>query len=71
MKKMKETKRKFYRLYLKEDNDLRIVCNLRLNINKDAIANQIIRYKDAFKLPKETICCPYIVYGNLTESKKH
>ena len=51
---MKETKEVLQALF-EEDNDLRIVCNLRLNINKDAIANQIIRYKDAFKLPKETI----------------
>ena len=66
---MKETKEVLQALF-EEDNDLRIVCNLRLNINKDAIANQIIRYKDAFKLPKETICCPYIVYGNFDGEQK-
>lgn len=53
-----------------EDNDLRIVHNLHLNINKDAIANQIIRYKDAFKLPKGTISCPYVIYGNFDGEQK-
>ncbi len=46
------------------DEDLRICVQLALNINKDAIANQIIRYKDSFKLPHGTIKCPMIVYGN-------
>lgn len=45
------------------DNDLRICVQLAFNINKDAIANQIIRYKDSFKLPHGTIKCPMIVYG--------
>lgn len=45
------------------DNDLRICVQLALNINKDAIANQIIRYKDSFKLPHGTIQCPMIIYG--------
>lgn len=53
----------FFQSLLKKDEDLRICVNLRLNINRSAVANQIIRYKDAFKLPKGTICCPYIIYG--------
>lgn len=53
-----------------EDQNLKICVDLRLNINRDAIANQIIRYKDAFKLPRGTIVCPYIVYGNSDDVQK-
>ena len=53
-----------------KDHNLKICANLRLNINKDAIANQIIRYKDSFKLPKGTIKCPYVVYGSFDEHQK-
>lgn len=52
------------------DSNLRIVVNLKLNINKKAIANQIIRYKDSFKLPEGAICCPYIIYGLFEEEHK-
>lgn len=53
-----------------EDHNLKICADLRLNINKDAIANQIIRYKDSFKLPKGTIRCPYVIYGSFEEYQK-
>lgn len=53
-----------------EDHNLKICVNLRLNINKDAIANQIIRYKDSFKLPKGTITCPYVIYGMFDDYQK-
>lgn len=46
-----------------QNEDVRICVQLALNINKDAIANQIIRYKDSFKLPHGTIKCPMILYG--------
>lgn len=52
------------------DSNLKICVDLRLNINKDAIANQIIRYKDSFKLPHGTIKCPYVLYGKLDEAQK-
>lgn len=52
------------------DNNLKVSVGLRLNINKDAIANQIIRYKDAFKLPKGSIVCPYVVYGKFDDAQK-
>lgn len=53
-----------------KDENLRICVNLRLNINKDAIANQIIRYKDSFKLPHGTIHCPYVLYGKFNGVQK-
>lgn len=68
-----EEKRELYEVFeplLKKDEDLRICVALRLNINKDAIANQIIRYKDSFKLPHGTIQCPYILYGKFHEAQK-
>lgn len=46
-----------------KDNNLKIVCDLQLGINRSAVANQIIRYKDAFKIPKGTIKVPYLIYG--------
>lgn len=52
------------------DSNLKICVNLRLNINKDAIANQIIRYKDSFKLPHGTIKCPYVLYGKMDDVQK-
>lgn len=55
---------------LQKDEDLRVCVGLRLNINKDAIANQIIRYKDSFKLPHGTIQCPYILYGKFKDTQK-
>lgn len=60
----------FFQSLLKKDEDLHICVDLRLNINRSAVANQIIRYKDAFKLPKGTIRCPYIVYGKFNNAQK-
>lgn len=55
---------------LEINGDLKIVADLGLSINKDAIANQIIRYKDSFKLPAGTIRCPYVVYGSFDNYQK-
>ncbi len=52
------------------DENLRICVNLPLNINKDVIANQIIRYKDAFKIPNGTIRCPYIIYSDVEQMQR-
>lgn len=52
------------------DHNLKICVNLSLNINKDAIANQIIRYKDSFKLPHGQIKCPYVIYGDFDGQQK-
>ena len=43
--------------------DLRVLVDFRFNINKDVIANQIIRYKDAFKVPKRAWSCAFLLYG--------
>lgn len=52
------------------DSNLKVAVDLRLNINKEAIANQIIRYKDSFKLPRGTITAPFVVYGSFDEYQK-
>lgn len=52
------------------NDSLKVCVNLGLDINKDAIANQIIRYKDSFKLPQGTIRCPYVIYGSFEDYQK-
>lgn len=55
---------------LEVSDTLKICVDLGLNVNKDAIANQIIRYKDSFKLPSGTIRCPYVIYGAFDTCQK-
>ena len=52
------------------DENLHICTDLHLDINRNAIANQIIRYKDAFKMPEGQICIPYIIYGKDEDSQR-
>ncbi len=47
-----------------EDNQAKICVNLKMAINKEAISNQIIRYKDVFKLEGNPIELPFIIYGS-------
>lgn len=68
-----EGKEEIYAILTKlfeQDPNLKICVDLRLNINKDAIANQIIRYKDSFKLPKGQIKCPYLIYGVFDDAQR-
>lgn len=44
--------------------DTRICVGLKSEINNDAISNQIIRYKDVFKLSGKPLIYPYILYLN-------
>jgi hypothetical protein len=46
-----------------EDPSIKIIVDYRYSINREVIANQIIRYKDAFKVPKRAWVCPYLLYG--------
>ena len=43
---------------LQEEPDAKIITNLRHEISKDAVSNQIIRYKDIFKLNSFSIQDP-------------
>ena len=45
------------------NNDLKIIVNLKMAISKESISNQIIRYKDVFKLKGEPVKCGCIVYA--------
>ena len=45
-----------------DEPDTKICVNLRSEINNDAISNQIIRYKDVFKLQGKPLIYPYILY---------
>lgn len=47
---------------LAKDADVKICVGLASEINKDAISNQIIRYKDIFKLAGKALVYPYILY---------
>ena len=44
-----------FREFLETEPELQICINLPIDISTKAISNQIIRYKDAFKLPSQTI----------------
>ena len=52
------------------DNELRICVGLGFNVNKNVISNQIIRYKDASKLPDKAMKCPYVLYINKEGEQK-
>ena len=45
------------------DESLRVIVGLYLDIKDDVITNRIIRYKDAFKVMKDAIYYPIVVYG--------
>ena len=45
----KEEVREVLEALFEEDHNLKVAVDLHLNINKEAIANQIIRYKDSFR----------------------
>lgn len=47
--------------------DMKILSDYRFNVNKRAISNQIIRYKDVNKLPNNYYDLAYILYGKLQE----
>ncbi len=53
-----------FRAILEKNADMKICVNYRFGINKEVISNQIIRYKDSFKLQGNPVVCPYILYGN-------
>lgn len=53
-----------------ENHDLKICVNLRSDINRQVISNQIIRYKDAFKLQGHPVICPFVIYGKQDDEEK-
>ncbi|NLC96965.1 MAG: hypothetical protein GX675_05305 [Erysipelotrichaceae bacterium] len=67
---MDETIKEALKLIAEEDNQAKICVNLRMAVNKDAISNQIIRYKDVFKLTGKPIILPYIIYGEKNDADR-
>lgn len=51
-----------FRRLLDIDKNYRILVNFEITCNQDTIANQVIRYKDAFKLPDGQLKIPYLLY---------
>lgn len=49
--------------FLKLDSQSKILVDLVIPIHKEVISNQIIRYKDALKIPSNHLRCPFIIYG--------
>ena len=47
---------------------MRICTNLRFSITQN-ITNQLIRYKDSFKIPQPALLCPYVLYS-IQEDRK-
>lgn len=45
------------------DESMRVMENVRVHINKDLVANKIIRYKDVHKIPRGYIKAPLILYS--------
>ena len=44
------------------ENEMMICVDYGFNANKSVISNQIIRYKDAYKVPDKAMKIPYILY---------
>lgn len=56
-----------FKKFMEINESYRIIVNLQLTCSKETIANQIIRYKDAFKLPEGQLKAPYILYTKVNE----
>ena len=52
------------------DKDLKVIVNLQMGISKESISNQIIRYKDIFKLEDKAVVIPYVIYGRKDDEEK-
>ncbi len=52
------------------NNEMMICVSLPLAINHKIVANQIIRYKDAFKLPERYIRVPFVLYWRKDETER-
>ncbi len=51
----------FFESILEDYPEAKVCVQLRLSISKDVISNQIIGYRDAFKLPEKTLVIPYLI----------
>ncbi len=58
-----EFEREVFEDIVEEHSDARIIVDYRTTISEEAISNQIIRYKDIFKLNGKPLHLPYMIYG--------
>jgi hypothetical protein len=58
-----ENLQKAFEQIFDNEPDTKIITNLKHEISKDAVSNQIIRYKDVFKLNTRPLITPYILYA--------
>lgn len=54
---------------LKTDPDVRVIRGLHCAVSRNAVSNQIIRYKDIFKLSGKPLNVPYVLW-NTREGKE-
>jgi len=55
---------------LEETNSKLFICkNFMFGVSQN-VTNQIIHYKDIFKLSAPAICCPYVIYGKQNDDEK-
>lgn len=55
---------------LQQYPNARVCVGLRFAINKEVVSNQIIGYKDAFKLEGKALVCPFLVYLNQDDEER-
>ena len=53
-----------------EHTQVKICVGLKSDISRDAISNQIIRYKDIFKLSGKALVYPYILYTSKEDEER-
>lgn len=66
---IKEEVRESLQKVLEAYPDFRILTDFRFNVNKEAISNQIIRYKDVTKLPVNYYDLAFILYGAINNQE--
>lgn len=67
---IKEEVRESLQKVLEAYPDFRIMTDYRFNVNREAISNQIIRYKDVAKLPTNYYDMALILYGALNNERE-
>ena len=60
----------FFEELLNIAEDVNVCAELPIKINHQTVSNQIIRYRDAFKLPENSLRIPLILYWKNGESEK-
>lgn len=69
-RELNEETRTVFQNIADKDEDIRICADYPLDIREEVVANQVIRYKDAFKIPNSYLTVPYIIYWQKEEASK-